>query len=83
MFMNDEYFDKRVNCYEINGCFNDNKSVMIVVGNEGSGLSNEMRNICDWLVYIEKSFNVVDYIDSINVNNALAIVLYQLRLKLN
>lgn len=46
----------------------------LVMGNEGSGLSSEIKELCDKLVYIKMQENC----ESLNVSVACSIILYQL-----
>lgn len=48
---------------------------VIVMGNEGNGMSNEISNICDNYIYIDMNSNC----ESLNVAVATSIILYELR----
>ena len=47
---------------------------ILVVGNEGRGMRQLVKSICDWQVTIPGNMNVA----ALNVSNAIAIALYQL-----
>ena len=48
--------------------------VVIVMGNEGNGVSKEIMNMCDDYLYIKMNSNV----ESLNVAVATSIILYEL-----
>ncbi len=52
----------------------DKESYALVMGNEGNGLSEEIRNLCDSMLYIKMNENV----ESLNVGVATSILLYEL-----
>ena len=52
--------------------------VILVVGNEGFGLSEETRKPCDYLTFIQKSEVTPDQMDSISANVAVSIALHQI-----
>eukprot|EP01084_Bolivina_argentea_P078548 142539_1 len=85
MFENDIYnkYNKRININDINKNIlnikkNQNNLIIIVIGNEGFGLSNNIKKECDWLAYIKKDEKTPDYIDSLSVNVASSLALYQI-----
>lgn len=49
------------------------RSLILVMGNEGKGLRNLIRQQCDWMVHIAGNTEVA----SLNVSNAAAIAMYQ------
>ncbi len=51
-----------------------NKKFVIIVGNEGSGLSEEVINLCDEFIYIDMN----SACESLNVAVATSIILYEL-----
>ncbi len=51
---------------------------MVVLGNEEHGMSNEIRDLCDYLVTIPSP---VDNMESLNVAQAAAVILYELKRK--
>jgi len=53
-----------------------NNSNAIIFGNEGNGISNNILKLCDNTIYIK-----IDNIDSLNVSNSAAIVLWKLNNK--
>ncbi len=50
------------------------EKIAIVVGNEGRGMSEEVRVLCDKNIYI----NMKDSVDSLNVGVACSIILYEM-----
>lgn len=50
------------------------KKFAIIMGNEGSGMSDELSELCDLFVYIDMS----DLCESLNVGVATSIILYEL-----
>lgn len=52
----------------------DKESYALVMGNEGSGISEEVRNMCDSMLYIKMN----DKAESLNVGVAASILLYEL-----
>lgn len=56
--------------------FDDSLKYVLVMGNEGKGIREEILNICDELVFIE-----INNIDSLNVAIALSVILYELNNK--
>ena len=82
MFQDDIYNERRkrvdINdiAKEIMNNTDDNKLVIVVVGNEGFGLSGGIRNHCDYLIYINNVDNTPKYIDSLSVNVAVPIALH-------
>jgi TrmH family RNA methyltransferase len=46
----------------------------LVLGNEGNGLSNDVRDLCDSFIYIDMK----DFVDSLNVGVAGSIILYEM-----
>lgn len=53
----------------------DRKSYALIVGNEGSGVEEELSALCDQNLYIEMNSSV----ESLNVGVATSILLYELR----
>ncbi len=53
----------------------DNDTYALIVGNEGSGVRDEISNLCDQNLLIEMNHNV----ESLNVGVATSILLYELR----
>ena len=51
-----------------------NKKFVIIVGNEGNGLSEEVINLCDEFIYIDMN----SVCESLNVAVATSIILYEL-----
>ena len=85
MFEHDKYFkhNKRVNVRDVDRNLlsfknNVNNLVILVIGNEGFGLTTEIKQECDYLAFIEKGQDAPDYFDSISVNVAASIALHQL-----
>ncbi|MBQ7881458.1 MAG: RNA methyltransferase [Treponema sp.] len=62
-----------------------NKPVLIILGNEEHGISNQVKENCDELIIIPYSESNIDLIDrpieSLNVAQAASIVLYECRQK--
>ena len=54
-----------------------NKKVAIVMGNEGKGISNDIRNLLDKNIYIK----INDSCESLNVSVAASIIMYELNRK--
>eukprot|EP01084_Bolivina_argentea_P082890 150081_1 len=55
------------------------KPMIVVIGNESRGLSDEVVNECDQLVYIGGNKNALKYnVDSLNVASACSVALYQI-----
>ena len=53
--------------------------MIVVIGNESKGISKEVRDECDELIYINGSEQAMEYnVDSLNVASACSIALYQL-----
>ena len=52
----------------------DKKSFALVMGNEGNGVSSEVKKLCDKNLYI----NMSDKVESLNVGIATSILLYEL-----
>jgi TrmH family RNA methyltransferase len=57
-----------------NGELQKFEKVALVLGNEGHGISNEIKSICDYVVTIETS-----HVESLNVSVAGAILMYEWR----
>lgn len=53
---------------------NEESRFAIVLGNEGNGLSHEVRKLCDRFIYIDMK----DSVDSLNVGVAGSIILYEM-----
>ena len=53
---------------------NEESRFAIVLGNEGNGLSHEVRELCDRFIYIDMK----DSVDSLNVGVAGSIILYEM-----
>lgn len=71
-----------VSSLELNSSSQD---MIIIMGNESTGLSESVKSMCDQIVAIRsftaegsRTASKIHSIDSLNVSNALAIVLYQL-----
>jgi len=58
-----------------------NGKCILVLGNEGKGLSPNVKEICDYLITVPAAAGVTKELDSLNVSVATGIVLYQLMLK--
>ena len=88
MGMNDEdgydkYADIRSELPKFNPS-NKDKPMVIVIGNESRGLSNEIRDVCNALVFIEGNPNALEFnVDSLNVASACSVALYQIMLNMN
>eukprot|EP01083_Nonionella_stella_P023905 66134_1 len=55
------------------------KPMILVIGNESKGLSNEVRDECDQIVYIGGNPNALEYnVDSLNVASACSVALYHI-----
>ncbi|MGP1587393.1 MAG: TrmH family RNA methyltransferase [Treponemataceae bacterium] len=54
------------------------KSFVIVLGNEESGISREVKENCDYLVSIPRGENI-DGLDSLNVAQAASVIFYALK----
>lgn len=52
----------------------DKKAYGLVIGNEGSGVSNEVLDLCDKYIYID----MAECVESLNVSIATSIILYEL-----
>lgn len=52
----------------------ENSRFAIIVGNEGRGMSPEVRDLCDKFIYID----MVSSVDSLNVGVACSIILYEM-----
>lgn len=59
---------------KILGTFDFSEKVAIVMGSEGSGVSEEVKNLCDELLYIKMNSTC----ESLNVGVATSIILYEL-----
>ena len=57
-----------------NFSINKDSRFALVVGNEGNGLSHEVRDLCDRFIYIDMKKSV----DSLNVGVACSIILYEM-----
>ncbi len=57
-----------------NFSINKDSKFALVVGNEGNGLSHEVRELCDRFIYIDMKNSV----DSLNVGVACSIILYEM-----
>ena len=79
----DKYADIRNELPKFKPSDND-KPMVIVIGNESRGLSNEIRDICNQLVYIEGNANALEFnVDSLNVASACSVALYHIMLHRN
>merc|ERR1712071_109453 len=59
------------------------KSCLILLGNEGQGLSKELLDLCTLALYVESRRTLNTSIDSLNVSAASAIILHHLLNKCN
>eukprot|EP01083_Nonionella_stella_P028157 77546_1 len=81
MFENDSYNQnkKRININDVCDKINAQTTlIVIVVGNEGFGLSEEVRKECDYLAYIKRFDTTPEYIDSLSVNVAVSVALHRI-----
>lgn len=60
-------------------CVKLEEKIALVIGNEGSGISTEIRNLCDKFVYI----NMNSLCESLNAGVAASILMYELGGKIN
>lgn len=67
-------FSTSVTSGKVLGSFQFPSKTAVVMGNEGSGVSAEIRNLCDEFLYIGMS----DKCESLNVAIATSIILYEL-----
>ena len=51
-----------------------NEKVIVIMGNEGSGVSEEIKDICDDYIYIKTN----EQLESLNVGVAASIIMYEL-----
>ena len=51
----------------------DKENIALVLGNEGNGMSNEVKDLCDWFVYIKMN----NACESLNVGVAASILMYE------
>ncbi|MDO8168163.1 TrmH family RNA methyltransferase [Candidatus Phytoplasma melaleucae] len=67
-------YEKNIDLNKINKIFLKNKKIILVLGNEGIGISNEIKNISDYFLHIK-----TNPIESLNVSVAGSILMYLLR----
>jgi 21S rRNA (GM2251-2'-O)-methyltransferase len=70
-------FEKTSKCIELSQ-FKMEKPTILVIGNEGDGVRNEVLSICDKVLVISPSAQVHDGVHSLNVSVATGIVLHSL-----
>ncbi|KAG8190924.1 hypothetical protein JTE90_002533 [Oedothorax gibbosus] len=58
-----------------------NKPTILLLGNEGKGISSEIQNLCDTFVSIPPAKALHQGIDSLNVSVAAGVILYALSIK--
>ncbi|XP_059351135.1 rRNA methyltransferase 1, mitochondrial-like [Daphnia carinata] len=72
---NDETNEKSLVCSPVGSFFRKNPT-LIILGNEGQGLPEELVSLCTHRLYIEARPNLNKNIDSMNVSAAAAVILH-------
>uniref|UniRef100_A0A0N7ZBD4 rRNA methyltransferase 1, mitochondrial n=1 Tax=Scylla olivacea TaxID=85551 RepID=A0A0N7ZBD4_SCYOL len=73
--------DKKIALTDV-ASFNPKGSVLLIVGNEGKGISPELQQMCHTVLTIEPGRNLHPHLHCLNVSVATALLLHSLRQRL-
>lgn len=74
----DAYANQRIELHEFNKS-SYLQPMIIVIGNESRGLSDDIRKVCNKLIHIQGNQNAAQFnVDSLNAASALSVALYQI-----